>query len=141
LKVKQVSHLKVGQHITIRESKTGKDNILVVNKAVFKALRLYMDILKPEPDDFVFASRKGKNALTIQAVNLLVKKWTAAINLRGNYGAHTFRKSWGYIQRVNFGTSFALIARRYNHSDPSTTMRYIGIQSHEVCNILMNEIG
>ena len=85
LRVKDVMHLRVGQHITIRESKTNKDNILVVNKAVFKALKNYLGQGNPADDDFLFASRKGNGALTIQGVNLLVKKWTAVINLRGNY--------------------------------------------------------
>ena len=141
LNVNQVSHLKVGQHITIRENKTGKDNILVVNKAGFKAIRQYMDILKPDSDDFLFASRKGKKPLTIQAVNLLIKKWTSAINLRGNFGAHTLRKTWGYIQRTEFGVGFEVIAKRYNHSNPAVTMRYLGIEDKEVHGTLMNEIG
>ena len=34
LKVKDVRYLKVGDILTIREGKTGKDNILVVNKTV-----------------------------------------------------------------------------------------------------------
>jgi len=33
------------------------------------------------------------------AVNQLIKKWTLAINLKGNYGAHSLRKTWGYIQQ------------------------------------------
>ena len=141
LRVKDVMHLRVGQHITIRESKTKKDNILVVNKAVFKALKSYMDQCNPSDDDFLFASRKGNSALTIQAVNLLVKKWTAAINLRGNYGAHSLRKTWGYIQRTEYGVGFEVIAKRFNHSNPSTTMRYLGIEDKEIHNTLMNEIG
>ena len=141
LTVNQVSDLKPGQHITIRESKTGKDNILVINKAVHKALRNYMDYLQPEPEDFLFASRKGNKPLTIQAVNLLLKKWTRAINLRGNYGAHTLRKTWGYIQRVKYGVGFEVVAKRYNHSNPAVTMRYLGIQDKEVRGCLMNEIG
>lgn len=39
VKVKDVNGLKVGDTLTIRESKTGKDNVLLVNKTVYKALR------------------------------------------------------------------------------------------------------
>ena len=141
LKVHQVQQLKVGHHITIRESKTKKDNILVINKSVYKALRNYLETIQPNEDDFLFASRVGDKALTVQAVNLLIKKWTAAINLRGNYGAHSLRKTWGYIQRVNYGVGFEVIAKRYNHSNPAVTMRYLGIQDKEIHNTLMNEIG
>jgi integrase len=141
LKVKDVQHLKVGHHITIRESKTKKDNILVVNKAVYKALRNYLDAVKPDENDFLFVSRTGNKALTVQAVNQLIKQWTRAINLRGNYGAHSLRKTWGYQQRIQFSVGFEVIAKRYNHSNPAVTMRYLGIEDKEIHNTLMNEIG
>ena len=141
LKVMQVRYLKVGDILTIKESKTGKDNILVINKTVHKALRNYFDTVKPDDDAFVFASRKGDSHIQSQAVSKLVKKWTKAINLRGNYGAHTLRKTWGYIQRTVHGVGFEIICKRYNHSSPAITMRYLGIQDKEVRSILMNEIG
>lgn len=141
LKVRDVRYLKVGETLTIREGKTGKDNILVVNKTVFKALRNYLDKVRPTDDDWVFASRKGNGHLQSQAVSKMVKRWTAAINLRGSYGAHTLRKTWGYQQRVNHGVGFEIIAKRYNHSNPAITMRYLGIEDKEVHGVLMNEIG
>ncbi|MDB4442265.1 tyrosine-type recombinase/integrase [bacterium] len=141
LKVKQVRYLKVGDTLTIKEGKTGKDNILVINKTVSKALQNYLDTVQPDDDSFLFASRKGDSYLQSQAVSKLVKKWTKAINLKGNYGAHTLRKTWGYIQRTVHGVGFEIICKRYNHSSPAITMRYLGIQDKEVHSILMNEIG
>ena len=141
LKVKDVRYLKVGDHLTVKESKTGKENILVVNKTVHKALRSYLDALRPKDDDDLFASRKGNSHLQSQAVSKLVKKWTAAINLKGNYGAHTLRKTWGHIQRTMHGVGFEIICKRYNHSNLAITMRYLGIQDREVHETLMNEIG
>lgn len=140
LKVADVERLKPGQTITILEGKTGKENILMVNKAVYEALRDFFEKAHPAPDDFLFASQKGRGALTIQAVNAMVKKWTKAINLRGNYGAHTLRKTFGYIQRTEFGVGFEVLAKRYNHSSPAITMRYLGITAEEVNECLMNEI-
>ncbi len=141
LKVKDVQHMKICDILSIIESKTGKDNILVINKTVYKALRNYLDIVQPEDNDFLFASRKGNSHLQSQAVSKLVKKWAGAINLRGNFGAHTLRKTWGYIQRTVHGVGFEIICKRYNHSSPAITMRYLGIQDKEVHSILMNEIG
>jgi integrase len=141
LRVRDIHHLRVGQHITIRESKTKKDNILVVNKSVYKALKNYLYTSQSAEDDFLFPSRKGNGAITISAVNNLLKKWTAAINLRGNYGAHSLRKTWGYLQRTEYGVGFEVIAKRFNHSNPAVTMRYLGIQDKEIHNTLMNEIG
>jgi integrase len=141
VKVGDFRYLKVGQTLTIKESKTGKDNILVVNKTVYKALQTYLEAVRPDDDAYLFASRKGESHLQSQAVSKLVKKWTKAINLKGNYGAHTLRKTWGYIQRTVHGVGFEIICKRYNHSSPAITMRYLGIQDKEVHGVLMNEIG
>ena len=95
LKVKAVRNLKIGDTLNIKESKTGKDNILVVNKAVHKSLKNYLEKVQPGNSDYLFASRKGNKAITIQAVNNMIKKWTRAINLAGNYGAHTLERPGG----------------------------------------------
>lgn len=143
LKVGDVRYLKSGQVHQIIESKTKKKNIVVVNKPVRKTLDQYLSKGKYKDDrDFLFQSRKGQNSsLSVQAVHALINKWTNAINLKGNYGTHTLRKTWGYHQRVKFGVGFDVIAKRYNHSDPKTTMVYLGIEDKEVHSILMNEIG
>lgn len=75
--------------------------------------------------------RKGDAPLSVQSVHALIK-WTAAINLKGNYGTHTLRKNWGYQQRVKYGVGFDVIAKRYNHSDPKTSMLYLGIEDKGV---------
>jgi integrase len=141
LKVRDIRYLKVGDTLTIREGKTGKDNILVVNKTVYKALKGYLESLQPADEDWVFDSRKGKNHLQSQAVSKLVKSWCKAINLKGNYGCHTLRKTWGYQQRTQHGVGFEILCKRYNHSSPAITMRYLGIEDREVHDVLMNEIG
>jgi integrase len=141
VQVGDIRYLRVGDTLTIKESKTGKDNILVVNKTVYKALQAFLDAIRPNDDAYLFASRKGESHLQSQAVSKLVKKWTRAINLKGNYGAHTLRKTWGYIQRTMHGVGFEIICKRYNHSSPAITMRYLGIQDKEVHGVLMNEIG
>jgi integrase len=142
LKVVKVKDMKPGDNINITEGKTGKQNILVINKTVHKVLSQYMTENKLDENDYLFKSRKGNHPLTIQAVNAYVKKWTNAINLKGNYGAHSLRKTWGYIQRINYGVGFEVICKRYNHQSPAVTMRYLGITDKEVQNILTNnEVG
>ena len=141
IKVGQVRHLKQGEYITIKESKTGKQNILMVNKAVHKALRNYLETVQPNDDDYLFPSRQGsQKPLTVQRVHQMIKSWTKAINLPGNYGTHTLRKTFGYIQRTQFGTGFEILAKRFNHNSPAVTMRYLGLSSDEVNGILLNEI-
>ena len=141
LKVEDVNGMKVGDTLVIREGKTGKRNILVMNKSIHKSMQLYLETLKPMDDDALFASRKGKRQITIQCVNNMVKKWVGEINLKGNFGAHSLRKTWGYVQRTVYGVGFEILCKRFNHSSPAITMRYLGIEDKEVQNILMNEVG
>jgi len=141
LKVKDVNHLKPNETLKIREQKTGKDNYLMVNKTSFKILKQYLDEMKPNDDDFLFKSRKGGNEpLSVNSVNSMVKEWCRSINLHGNYGTHSLRKTFGYIQRKKYGVSWEILCKRFNHSSPSVTMRYLGIEDKEVNGILMNEI-
>jgi integrase len=142
LRVKELAGMKPGDSINIKEGKTGKRNILFVNKTVHKVLNQYLKESKLSGEDYLFKSKKSNRALKIQAVNYLVKKWTSAINLKGNYGAHSMRKTWGYFQRTNYGVGFEVICKRFNHASPAVTMRYLGIADSEVKNVLMNnEIG
>jgi len=141
LKVVDVRHMQPGDTLQIVESKTGKQNILVVNKSAHKALVKYLAGTKLTDTDFLFRSRKGGKALQSQAVSKLIQGWCREINLKGRFGAHTLRKTWGYQQRVTHGVGFELICRRYNHSSPAITMRYLGIEDKEVHGILLNEIG
>ena len=141
LRVGDVRGLKPGVSVKVREGKTGKTNTLMMNKATFKVLQRYLDELDPADEDYLFKSAKGDNQpLTIQSVNALVKSWCRSVNLDGNYGAHTLRKTFGFIQRTVYGVGFEVLAKRYNHSSPRITMRYLGITDEEVNGILLHEI-
>ena len=141
IKYSQVEGLKAGDAIKIVERKTGKTNVLVINKSVHKALQLYIKEVNPASDDYLFKSRKGNGHISSQSVGRMIRSWAEAINLKGKYGSHTQRKTWGYMQRIHFGAGYELICKRYNHSNPAVTMRYLGIEDREVTELLMNEIG
>jgi integrase len=138
LKVGDVIDLEPGETLKIKERKTKKQNVLMINAEVHKALHKYIDETNPEDDDHLFASRKGNGPISVSYCNQLLKKWAAG--LKGNYGSHTLRKTFGYIQRTQFGVGFDILCKRFGHSSPATTMRYLGIEDKEVNNILLNEI-
>ena len=141
IRYSQVEGAKPRTVINIVETKTGKSNVLVINKAVHKVLQAYLAEVEPTPDGFLFKSRKGNSHISSQSVGRMVRSWASAINLKGQYGAHTLRKTWGYHQRICHGAGFEILCKRYNHSSPAITMRYLGIEDREVCELLMNEIG
>jgi hypothetical protein len=82
----QVRGLQIGDSITIVENKTGKKNVLVINKSSFDALQNFFKLISKEDDDFLFSGRKGNDPITIPSLNRLIKGWTDAINLKGKYG-------------------------------------------------------
>ena len=138
LKVSQVKDSQIGDSISIVENKTGKANVLVINKPSFDALQIFLEHTDKEDDDYLFTGRKGNAPITIPSLNRLIKSWTEAINLKGKYGTHTLRKTWGYIQRTEFGVPIEKITQRYLHSSPAVTMGYLGLQTQEVEDILVN---
>ena len=56
LRIKDVRHLKSGEFISMRENKTGKRNILMVNQTVYDSLQNYLEKMKPADNDFLFLS-------------------------------------------------------------------------------------
>ena len=139
LKVGDVENANVNEIIRIREKKTGKQNVLMINKESWNVLHSYLHERRLVGSDYLFRSRKGGNKpICREYVHSLIKKWTAGIH--GNFGTHTLRKTFGYIQRTVFGVGIEVLCYRFNHSNPGITMRYLGINDDEVCGILRNGI-
>ena len=143
LRVKDLKYRNTGDQIPIIEQKTGKQNYIIVNRPVYKTFQEYLNEYNPHDNDFIFFSRKGDRQtshLHVFSVSRMVKSWFSDLNIKGKYGCHSFRKTWGYHQRVKYHVDWSVICRRYNHSNPSVTMRYLGITSSEVSSVCMNEI-
>ena len=140
IKVGQIKDLKTGDKVRIKEEKTKKENYFYINKPVYQAIQRLIQEYDLSNDDYLFQSRKQKGKLDTYTLNRLVKSWCKSVGLSGNYGSHTLRKTWGYIQRVYFGVSWELISERFNHSNPSQTRVYLGIDKSEISKIMTNEI-
>jgi integrase len=129
----QVRHLQPGEHFTIREKKTGKDRTITINKTVYDAVQPLLKLLHNAQDDEpLFQSRKGGKAMCVPYLNSLVKSWCKQINLKGNYGSHTLRKTFGYLHRTVVGTDIPTLMKMFNHSTQAQTLAYLGIQEEEV---------
>ena len=138
LKVADVIDLEPGETLKIKEQKTGKINVLMINGEVHQALLRFIELAKPKDDDPLFKSKKGGKALSVPYASQLVKSWCKG--MKGNFGSHSLRKTFGYIQRTEFGVGFYILCKRFGHSSPAITMRYLGIEDKEVNGILLNEI-
>ena len=139
--VGQIRHLRPGEHFSVRENKTGKPRDITINETVYKILQGLLNTLpSPEDEDFLFQSRKGKQALCVPYLNSLVKSWCKEINLKGNYGSHTLRKTFGYIHRTVFNTDIPTLMVMFNHSSQKQTLAYLGIQPSEIKDAYLREI-
>ena len=88
-----------------------------------------------------FAIRNHHWKQSCQSVNYMIKKWTAAVNFKDNYNAHTLRNIREYIQWTKYGMGFEIVCKWFNHSSPAVTMWFPGIEDKEFHSTLMNEIG
>lgn len=145
IRVGDVFGLHPGEYFTLREKKTGKLRSITINKAVFDAIReLLATMPGAKENELLFQSRKVNSGrggmLTVSYLNSLVKSWCREINLRGNYGAHSLRKTFGYIHRTVFGTDLPTLMEMFNHSSQRQTLTYLGIQPREIKDAYLKEI-
>lgn len=133
-----VRHLEAGDELTLKEKKTGKHRRITLNKAVIASIQALLDSRDYKDDDPLFLGQRG--CLTVSSVNRLVKTWCKAINLKGNYGSHSLRKTFGYHQRVTYNVGVPELMVAFNHSNQRETLEYLCIQPEEVKSIYLNEL-
>jgi integrase len=139
IKVGDVKHLREGDELVLREQKTHKVRRITLNRSVIKAIQSLLASKPCRDEEALFRGRRGP--LHVKTITALVKKWCRAINLNGeNYGAHSLRKTFGYIQRVRFGVQLPELMEIFNHSNQKQTLAYLGIQPEELKAIYLNEI-
>jgi integrase len=134
----QVRDLKPGDSIQLKEKKTGKFRMVTLNKASIQAIQRLLASRAYEDADPLFLGQRGP--LTVPSVHRLVKGWCRDINLKGNYGSHTLRKTFGYHQRVTFGTDIPRLMVVFNHSTQRQTLDYLCIQPEEIKGVYENEL-
>jgi len=134
----QVRGLKPMDEIEIKEKKTGKIRRVTLNKACISVINDLLASIPYQKGDIFFQGQRGP--LTVPSVTRLVKGWCRTINLKGNYGAHSLRKTFGYHQRVTFGVGLPELMVCFNHSSQRQTLDYLCIQPEEVRNVYANEL-
>ncbi|KAB2892234.1 MAG: tyrosine-type recombinase/integrase [Desulfobulbaceae bacterium] len=130
IKYDQVAGLSVGGELILKEKKTGKSRRISLNQSAIEAIQKLTHATHYEEGDYLFKGQRG--VLTVPSVNRLVKSWCAEINLQGNYGSHTLRKTFGYHQRTQLNTSIPELMMMFNHSTQRQTLDYLCIQPDEI---------
>ncbi len=141
LKVEQVAGLSEGDRFELKQSKNGKYRAITINRTVATSLSDWLaQHPDPNPNGPLFISKKGGQALTVSAVNRMIKSWCHEINLKGNYGTHTMRKTWGYQQRVQNNQPVPLLMAAFGHTTQAQTLDYLCIQDAEISDLYGMEL-
>ena len=131
IRVRDVRHLSEGDDLELREKKTKKLRRITVNKPIVDAIQRLLASAPHQDTDFLFKSQRGGQALSVSSINRLVKSWCDAVGLKGNYGSHTLRKTFGYHGR-NAGIDIPTLMVMFNHSSQKQTLDYLCIQPEEI---------
>ncbi len=133
LDVEDLAHLSVGDVLDHKQRKTKKYRAVIINKPAYEAIQQWLDVRPQDSPPALFTSQRGER-LSVPSVHALVKMWCSHAGLKGNYGSHTLRKTWGFMQR-DAGVSETLISEAYGHASVKQTRAYLGVQSQEVKNL------
>ncbi len=132
------SKKKFKNRIVINEKKTGKTNIVPINKKLLICLQKLFLKLKPQGCDYLFTKHTDRSRpLNRTQAYRIVKQATNECNLTGNISCHSLRKTFGFFAWKQ-GTQPALLMAIYNHSSYNITQRYLGITQLEKDAIYMN---
>jgi len=129
IKVEQIRYLEVGDILTIKQRKTQKYRSVALNENVVESVKAYLKQKTLADDADLFTGLRG--CLTVPTINRLVKTWCASVGLKGNYGSHSMRKTWGYWQRQN-GADILNLVEAFGHATQRQTMAYLGLQPEDV---------
>ncbi|MCY7286145.1 MAG: tyrosine-type recombinase/integrase [Cyanobacteria bacterium CAN_BIN43] len=138
LKVGQVRSLLPGDVLSVKQSKTGKFRQVTVNNTVVEAIALHLAANRLMDDEPLFMGKRV--CLTVPTVSTMVKTWCENAGLKGSYGSHTLRKTWGYWQRMERGTAVPLLMEAFGHATQQQTLAYLGIQAAEIAQIYEMEL-
>lgn len=142
LRIGDVVRVKVGDifdeigefrdYFSLIEQKSNKDKKIRLNEELKIALKSYLLVDDISQDEYIFKSRISSERgyiSTTQAYRIL-KEGANAVGIE-NFGTHSLRKTWGYFIYKASNFNIGLVAKMFNHSSESTTLRYIGIDQDE----------
>jgi integrase len=128
---------RIKRRFWIKEQKRCKRQEVVLNDSIQEALEEYLAAypeIASDVDHFVFFNTKANDLLQPIKRGQAWKVITTIcqqVGLRGNFGTHSLRKTWGYHARMQ-GVDLALIMHKLNHESIAYTKRYLGITDAEL---------
>jgi integrase len=119
----QVYQVRGRSHLELIEKKTGKNKRFRINAELQRHINEYTAGM--DDNAYLFKSRRGTQPIQrVQAYKIL-NYAAREVGLR-EIGTHTLRKTFGYHFYQKY-KDVAILQQIFNHSSPSVTLRYIGI--------------
>ena len=146
IRLGQVRHLQAGDRFEIKQKKTKKYRAVTLNNSCYEAIQNLLEHLERkaikmknlswvDDDSYLFAGKDPSKPLSVSYLNNLVKDWCRRANCKGNYGSHSLRKTWGYMQRTKQNTPIPLLMQAFGHATQQQTLDYLCIQDEEIDSI------
>ena len=123
-----VQDVKDKKFIQITEKKTGKFKKIPINS---KLRPMIFEFTKNKSPNSPLFETVFKNRLDRFAAYEIIKTACKKAGIEGKIGTHTLRKTFGYHHYKKF-KDVAILQKIFNHSSPSITLRYIGIEQDEI---------
>lgn len=143
IRLGQVRHLNAGDRLEIKQKKTKKYRAVTLNNSCVDAIQRHLEQLERkalrmknlswvDDDSYLFAGKDPGKPITVPYLNNLVKDWCRKANCKGNFGSHSLRKTWGYMQRTKQDTPVPLLMQAFGHATQQQTLDYLCIQDKEI---------
>lgn len=133
LRISDIVALNIGDvknktHIQIIEKKTHKFKKIPINS---KLKPMFEEFTEGKDEDEPLFRTIFKNRMDRFGAYYILKAACKAVNLQEKIGTHTMRKTFGYHHYKKF-KDVVILQKIFNHSSPSITLRYIGIEQDEI---------
>lgn len=119
------------EHLAVNEVKTSKDKLVKINDELKDTIKEYVIKYDLKENDYLFKSKKfdehgNQRYITVTQAYRILKEAADSVGI-DNFGTHSLRKTWGYFTYKASKHNIGLLMSMFNHSAPSITLRYIGI--------------
>lgn len=133
LRISDILGLDVGDvrnrdFIELDEKKTGKRKKFPINSKLQQLINKY---IKNRSDDEPLFMTKFSNRLERCNAYVIINSACREAGIKYKVGTHTLRKTFGYHHYQKF-KDVVILQKIFNHSSPSITLRYIGIEEDEI---------
>ena len=129
-----IKDVKGKDYIELRKKKTNKYKKFPINENLKVEIE---EFLKDKPDDIpLFYTQKHCRLDRAQAYRI-INKVARMVGITARIGTHTLRKTFGYHFYQQYD-DIVMLQKIFNHSTPSITLRYIGIEQEDIDEVYRN---